>query len=144
MSGRPSKLSMLNVEAKAQLLALLRTGMPQSWACRALGLTYDTLWRYRRRAAAGEEPYATFILDVDQARAGYVIERLRALDADGIGAPVGVDRGRGDNRSLMWLLERLFPQDFRLQRRTEHAGKDGAPLEQAPARVIILPAKETD
>jgi len=107
-----SKLSRLSPEDKAKLCALLRIGTPQKWACRAIGLTYDTLTNYRKRAARGEEPYRSFIRDVEQAQAGYVIERLRVLNADAIGTPLTCGRERGDNRALKWLLDRLFPKDF--------------------------------
>ena len=125
--GRPSKLAMVSATEKAAFLALLRAGSPQSWACRHIRLSYQTLTNYRERAAAGEEPYAEFIREVEQAQAQFVVERLRVLDADATGAPLlgGRERGNGD---IKWILERLHPKDFALTTRAEVTGKDGAPL----------------
>ena len=141
--GRPPKLDGMTEEDKAKFLTLLRAGSPQNWACKAIGFTYKTLENYRERAANGEEPFAEFIREVDKAQAGYVIERLRVLDADAIGAPTGEKRERG-NGDIKWVLERLFPKDFAPIQKNEHTAKDGAPLDMSPGKVIIMPAKEPE
>jgi len=107
---------------------LLRQGTPMTFACRAVRMTAQTIANYKERAESGQEPYASFILDVEQAQAEYVIGRLRVLDADAIGAPTGDKRERGDGRSLTWILERLHPRDFAPMTRTEITGKDGERL----------------
>ena len=142
--GRPDKIAKFTAAEKAKFLQLLRNGSPKKWACLALGITEQTLENYRARAAAGEEPYASFIRDADEAQAGYVIERLRVIDADGIGAPTGTKRERGDYRAIAWILERLHPKDFAAVQKQEVTGKDGAPFEQLPAKVIIMPAKDPE
>jgi len=134
---------MLRKDDKLKFLQLLRNGSPQSWACKAIGLTYQTLENYRDRAAAHEEPFFSFIREVNMAQAGYVNERLRVLDADAIGAPLtnGRERGNGD---IKWILERLHPKDFAPTQKNEHTGKDGAPLGVPVVEVIQLPALSSD
>jgi len=141
--GRPSKLSRLSADDRAKLLKLLRAGTPKSWACRAIGVSRQTFENYRAEAEKGREPFLTFIRDAEEARAGFVIDCLRVLTADAIGAPLtgGRERGNGD---VKWILERLFPRDFALTTRNEHTGKDGAPLDQPIGRVVILPPKDPE
>lgn len=141
--GRPPKLAGMTEEDKTRFLTLLRAGSPQNWACKAIGFTYETLENYRTRAADGEEPYVEFIREVDRAQAGYVIERLRVLDADAIGAPTGEKRERG-NGDIKWVLERLFPKDFAPISKQEVTGKDGAPLALPAVEVIRLPELSKD
>src|SRR5207248_765075 len=133
--GQPPKLAGMTEDDKTRFLALLRAGSPQNWACKAIGFSVDTLTNYRERAANSEEPYVEFIREVDRAQAGYVIERLRVLDADAIGAPTGEKRERG-NGDIKWVLERLFPKDFAPLQKNEHTGKDGAPLTLPAVEVI--------
>ena len=143
--GRPSVLEGMSPADRELFLKLLRAGTPQNWACKKVRMTYQTLQNYRDRAANGEEPYAAFILDVDQAQADFVITRLQIHDHDSIGAPLTENRERGNPKAIEWMLERLFPKDFAPVQKTEHTGKDGEKLDMAgPAKVIILPAKETD
>jgi len=119
---------MLRKADKERFLQLLRNGTPMTFACRAIRMTPQTMANYKARAAQEEQPYAAFLLDVEQAQAEYVIGRLRVLDADAIGAPTGDKRERGDGRSLTWLLERLHPKEFSPTTKAEVTGKDGAPL----------------
>jgi len=124
-------------------LQLLRSGAPQTWACKAIQISPETLESYRERAATKEEPFASFVREAEQAEAEYVLSRLRVLDADGVGAPTGDKRERG-NGDVKWLLERLHPKDFALVTRNEVTGKDGAPFEPPRAGVIIMPPKDPE
>jgi len=130
--GRPSKLSMLSDADRATFMERLRNGCPQAWACRSIRMSTATLANYRARAAQGDEPYLQFVLDMEQASAAYVCERLRIIDSAGIGVSTGKRRGRGDYRAIAWLLERLFPRDFALTATAEVAIKDGTHLVDGP------------
>ena len=139
--GRPSRLSELSDDDKARLLDLLRRGAPKTWACRAIGVCGETLENYRRRAKKGEEPFRSFVRDVDQAQAVFVNRLLRVLDADAVGAPLTEDRERGNSASIKWLLERLFPKDFGRLRRVESTGREGGPLR---CRVEVIQRQATE
>jgi len=139
--GRPTKLSKISADERARLLALLRVGTPKSWACRAIGLSPQTLELYRQRADRGETPFLEFIRDVDQAQAIYVNRCLRILDADAIGAPLTDGRERG-NGHLKWILERLFPADFGWRRTLAHRTNADSRAAQRPPRLVILSAAD--
>jgi hypothetical protein len=140
---KPTKLSLMTAADKATLFKMLRAGSSQKWACLEVGFDYDTLLDYRERASKKEEPFYSFIREVNQAQAGYVNERLRVLDADAVGAPLtgGRERGNGD---IKWILERLHPKDFAPLQKQEHSGPDGAPLGLPAVEVIQLPALSSD
>jgi hypothetical protein len=142
-SGRPNKLSKLSADDRAKLLKLLRAGTPKSWACRAIGVSRQTFENYRAEAEKGREPFMTFIRDAEQAQAGFVVDCLRVLTADAVGAPLTAGRERG-NGDVKWILERLFPKDFALTTKNEVTGKDGAPFDQPRACVVILPPKDPE
>lgn len=140
---KPTKLSLMTAADKARFLELLKKGIPQKWACKAIRFSYRTLEDYRDRAEKGEEPFLSFVTDVEQAQAEYLIPRIQVLDADALGAPLtgGRERGNGD---VKWILERLFPKDFAPLQKSEITGKDGAPLGMPVVEVIQLPELSSD
>ncbi len=135
---KPTKLSLMTAADKERFLTLLRQGMPQNWACRSIRFSYRTLADYRDRAEKGEEPFATFIADVEQAQSEYVLPMIQALGTDAMGLPTGPKRERG-NGDIKWILERFFPKDFAPIQKSEITGKDGAPLNGPVLEVIKLP-----
>jgi len=132
--GRVSKLHGLQSADRQRFLALLSQGVPQTWACKAIGISYESLRNWRARAELDEEPFADFIKDVEQAQARFVGSHLLILNALAMGWPLP-DRRREacDAELLKWQLERLFPRDFGRQRRFERTlGDEG----RAPVVIV--------
>lgn len=118
--GRPSKLT---EGVAATICEGLRTGLPGRLAAERAGVSraayYAWLARGDADAAAGlETPYLEFATRARQARAQLAFELCRFLRQNR-------DRPARsyDVRSVMWTLERLFPEDFvpkRAARRAAH------------------------
>src|SRR6478752_7246849 len=100
--GRHSKIEELSDEAKKRVVALLRNGSPQNWACREIGISYDTLLNWRKLAKEGDARYVDFIADVEQAEATYACESLAIISS----------AGKEDWKARAWMLEKLHPKDF--------------------------------
>jgi len=64
--GRPTKCTPQTTEA---ICAQLRTGLPLTIAAAAEGVTSPDLAHWRRSAADGDEPFATFFTEVARAEA---------------------------------------------------------------------------
>ncbi|RZO61684.1 MAG: hypothetical protein EVA89_11060 [Sandaracinaceae bacterium] len=84
------------------LIAVVRIGAGQAAACEQAGISQETLRTYVRRGTAGEEPFASWLVEFEKARSGprvYCLEVLhRAATADW--------------RAAAWLLEKLYPYEF--------------------------------
>lgn len=88
----------------AAICAAVEKGHPDSWICDALGIAPETVMGWKRKGAAGDEPYATFLRDYSRAREA---RRSRLLSVVEDAAIVG-----GEYKAAMWLLERQERQEF--------------------------------
>ena len=124
-AGRRSKLSLLSDADKARFLAVLRAGSPQSVACRMISVSYETLrnWRARAAAAPPQEPYASFIKEVERVEALCHVEMVVRLNAIARGVRLDGSRmpsdQRPDWRAIAWWLMRRFPKQWGDYRRVE-------------------------
>ena len=152
LMARKSKLKLMSEEDKAAMIRALRAGTPAKYACQAVGISWKTLSNWRERAEEGEEPYASFISEVERAEGQWVVETMTILDVDGKGLPPGKmgdgqQRERSRERILTWKLEKLHPKDFAPLQKTEVTGKDGAPLAvtdwQAPLFAKLAQVRES-
>jgi hypothetical protein len=89
-------------------------------ACAACGVTWDTAkhWIIPSSAQAKKEPYATFRVRLEQAKAAWAYAAIMRINRAG---------KRGDWRADLALLERRFPHYFSLQARQRQAIA-GSPL----------------
>ena len=95
----PSKLT---PETHQKIVGLLRAGNYLETAAAASGITTKSLRRWLRRGADGEEPFATFAADVEQA-----IAEGEALDVVKMSQLArGSKEHAPDMRALAWRLER--------------------------------------
>ena len=80
----------------------------------------NTLRNWRERGEKGEEPFATFALDLLQAKAEFAERHIRAVD---------------DPR---WTLERFDREQFSATHKHELTGKDGEPVQHAHSHKFTL------
>jgi len=140
-------------EVKSTILLWLRNGCFRFQACAAAGISRRTLnaWETTAREDPNGE-HAEFVEQMqiaeDSARA-----KLAAINnalatgtmlqqPDGAKNPIVLEQV--NIKALHFQMERGGDRSWGEIQKLEHTGKDGAPLETGPAKVIILPAKETD
>lgn len=94
----------------ATILAELAKGHYRKVACAAARITERTLQKWQKRGEAGEEPYATFLIDMQEVEStveGQLLSEIRnakpAVNGEGgHGADVWTARA--------WILERRWPK----------------------------------
>lgn len=83
----------------------VRYGSKIKHACQFAGIQLSTYYTWRRRAHAGEEPYATFVRGVSQAQGEFVARNLEAIHA----------HTAIDWKAAAWLLERSYPEEYAMR-----------------------------
>lgn len=104
MSGPPSLLES-KPGIKAKFLALIADGVPRSYACRACGFAYRTLYGWVRLGLeqGAREPYVSFTRELYEVETELMRTWLVKLARGDI---------ETDNKALAWLLEKRFPKAF--------------------------------
>jgi len=95
--GRPSII--IDDGVRGAVLGRLARGLTRSVACRAVGISTTTLLRWTKRGEAGDEPYASFIADIEAADASgecVLQERVIAGSVGWQGAAWMLERTRRD------------------------------------------------
>jgi transposase len=97
--GRPTNLT---PECHATIVKAVRQGMYVKSAVEGAGITEATYYRWLERGRRGEEPFESFLIDVEQASAEATLDAL------------GVIRkaAETDWRAAAWFLERRFPGQY--------------------------------
>ncbi|MGC2303522.1 hypothetical protein [Candidatus Binatus sp.] len=100
----PSKGQPIKLTAKVSqvICDAVRVGSYFSVACRAAGISMDTFARWKKRGAAGEEPFATFLQDLQQAQDDHELAAVKAIHA----------AGADDWRAHLAILERRHPEKW--------------------------------
>jgi hypothetical protein len=96
---------------RATILDWLRRGHYRKVACAKVRITERTLQRWRQWGEAGEEPYASFLVEMDEAEADCENELLTAIRTAQPGVP-GVS-GADVWTSRAWVMERRWPKRWR-------------------------------
>lgn len=112
--GMPSKIQ--DAMVRRQLEGALLAGASINQAASVAGINPSTFRRWRLKAEAGEEPYATFFEDLHMARDRAILRRLSVIDAAA---------AAGTWQAAAWWLERNFPELYGQRSRHEVTGKDG-------------------
>lgn len=107
LMGRPS---VLTKDVHVELVAYARKGVPRSVAAKACRISKNVIRNWETRGEEGEEPYATFIAEYNQAAAEFRIDLIEAI-RNAKPALVGVS-GADPWQAQAWLLERLDPENF--------------------------------
>jgi transposase-like protein len=127
-------------EVTAKLVEAIRAGiekaLPLASACRRAGINPDSFYEWRKRARAGEEPYATEVAKIEAVRA--------ELEEELAGKLLGLARDGNKHQAVQLnatkhLLARLFPEDWEPARRVEVSGPEGGAINlnlEADARLL--------
>ena len=92
---------------------MIATGAALEVAARAGGITAPTLHNWMKRGEQGEEPYAQFRLEVEEARAVSEVELITLMRR------AAVEGSAGEWRAAAWLLGRKFPERWSEKRQLE-------------------------
>lgn len=113
--GRPTSWT---PEVAKAIIASIRESGADFLAAEKAGIHRNSLSNWKALAKEGVEPYATFFIDVDAARAEFCAQQMLWLARS------------KDARSRQWLLERIEPALRAPQQRVglEVSGVDGAPI----------------
>lgn len=104
--ARPTELT---VPLQNAVAADVKRGCSFADAAMVNGITATTLFNWRRRGKAGEEPFAAFFEALETARAE---SKKEAIDWVRNGT---LASGAPDWKSQAWWLERMFPSEFGAQ-----------------------------
>ena len=96
--GKPRKLS---VAVEEQICASLEIGMPEKFAAEEARVPERTFHYWCQQGRDGIEPYASFLTEVERARALGVKHLLTR-----------VLKGEKGSAGAQWVLERRFPHEF--------------------------------
>lgn len=97
--GRPTRCT---PEVVDRLVKLVKIGVPTAVACRTEGLGKATMHRWRVEAAAGVEPYASLIAQLQVAQSQAAAQITMQL----------VKASQRDWKAAAWWLERRVPAHF--------------------------------
>jgi transposase len=136
--GRPHRKLALTPETRERILRLIKLGNYVETACSMAAIHRDTLNGWMQRAKKGEEPFATFAKDFDEASAFAEARLLGIIDQ--------VAMNKEDPRTAFfaaaWKLERRFAD--RWGRRVAVTGKDGGAIQQVVVHVSQEMARAFD
>jgi len=127
-AGRPTKLT---PEVQKTICDTVSGGGTDRVACLRAGISVSGLGEWKRRGAAGEEPYAAFLAAYKRAEGDFGLRNL---------ALIGKAAQDGTWQAAAWLLERRYPEEYGrkvVQGQFEHSGPGGGPLEVATTTVPL-------
>lgn len=127
-AGRPTKLT---PEVQKTVCDTVSGGGTDRVACLRAGISVSGLGEWKRRGAAGEEPYAAFLAAYKRAEGDFGLRNL---------ALIGKAAQDGTWQAAAWLLERRYPEEYGrkvVQGQFEHSGPGGGPLEVAVGTVSM-------
>lgn len=113
--------SKLNEDTVAKILQAMRGGASMGDAAAFAGISRATLheWMRQARNPGGSPAVMAFMAQCDEAMATWKVGAVAQLTALG---------NNGNSRSLEFLLERRFPDEFGSRSRVEHGNADGQPF----------------
>lgn len=89
-------------ELAAELIGYLTGGLYIATACELAGISRQTFYNWKRRAEAGEEPFAAFMRRCNQASAKAEARLSTHIEK----------KAADDWRAAAWKLERRFPERY--------------------------------
>ena len=97
------------------ILTCVRRGSFIETACKVAGISKQRFYEWCKLGNAGKEPYASFLLALDQEQGNATMDNLDVIALAG---------ARGDWRASAWRLERMYPnlygQKLELTQRTDY------------------------
>ncbi|MGA8575963.1 MAG: hypothetical protein WB609_09845 [Candidatus Cybelea sp.] len=101
MPRRKGKPRTLTAAVEEEICASLEIGMPEKLAAQAAGIPERTFHYWCQQGRDDIEPYASFLTEV---------ERARAIGAKNL--LTRVLKGEKGSTAAQWVLERRFPREF--------------------------------
>lgn len=112
--GTPGAPTKFTEETRKTILEVVSQGAYLRTACQAAGVSEDSLHRWRRQGATGEEPFHSFCVALEQAEANSVTRRLARIEAAA---------ENGNWTADAWYLERRYPDEWgRRVQEQRHSG----------------------
>ena len=108
----------LDPEIQTRIINFIRAGSYVETAAAAAGVDKATLYRWLKRGAEGQEPFATFSNQVESALAEAELRDLARIDRAAEHAW----------QAAAWKLERRNPDAWGRHQYTEMTGADGGPI----------------
>lgn len=118
--GRPTSLT---PERHAAIVDAVRHGMYAKAAVEGAGITEATYYRWLERGRQGEEPFESFLADVEQASAAATLNMLDTIRK----------AAETDWRAAAWFLERRFPDQW--GRHSRSSREDEVAVTESPEAV---------
>lgn len=115
-------VSKLTEDTVAKIMSAMRGGASMADAAAFAGISRAILHEWMRKArepGCEDEALLDFIAQCDEAVATWKVGAVAQLTALG---------NNGNSRSLEFLLERRFPDEFGSRSRVEHGNADGQPF----------------
>lgn len=110
------------------VLSCVRRGSYIETACKVADISKQTFYDWCKKGNAGQEPYASFVSELNIAQGNATLDALDVIALAG---------ARGDWRASAWRLERMFP-DLYGQRLELTERKDYSPSAPEAARTANL------
>ena len=123
----------LTPETYVAIIDAIEAGNFRVTACRKAGIHRDTLNGWEQRAKTGEEPFASFVVDLEQAEAkgeAKLVDEIRNARP----AVTGVS-GADLWQARAWMLERRFPKRWAARVRQNVQEELGSLIEKLQARL---------
>jgi hypothetical protein len=128
--GTAGRKSLLTADLHHNIVALIRNGNYRATAARAMGMSEATFYGWMERGEADREQ------DVDTAYRALFEARARAkAEAQAVRIQrLELAARNGDTKVDMWLLERMYPDQFgqRARFEHEHAGRVRSEVVKVP------------
>ena len=113
MLGKLGRHTKLTPENQEKILSYIRVGSPIRTACLAVGVSHVQYYDWLKRGRTGEEPYATFVAEVSQARALAEVRNIAIATA-----------GKPGWQGAAWNLDRQYPERWGVDRHTNRLRRD--------------------
>lgn len=124
-TSEPNRSTKLDAEITARFCDAVRLGCSYKLASKAAGISESTFGNWQRRSKTGEEPFVSFMAEVERAESDHAQACLESIMA----------ARDTDWKAGAWMMERRHGY----VRREEVSGPDGGPvqIETADPKVIL-------
>lgn len=105
----------LTPKTQAIILASVREHGFKTVACAAAGISRTTITNWEKRGAEGEEPYSSFLEELEKAKADRIERGLKTVR----------DAAKDDYKAETWALSHIDSEQFGQKTKTELSGPGG-------------------
>lgn len=113
-----ARATKLTAPVRAAIVANLAHGATIQTACVAAGIHRGTYYDWKQKADAGEQPFAAFFKEIEQAEAQAEMTHLKIVE----------QATQEDWKAAIWWLERRHPETWGRRDRFEHTSPQGQPV----------------